>query len=67
MENMRKMLGMVGLSAVLFFTFGIAPAHAQATAGKFASPELVNTLTKDLKVTPEQATGGAGSLFSLAY
>jgi hypothetical protein len=31
-----------------------------------ASPELVGDLTKQLKVTPEQATGGAGSLFSLA-
>jgi hypothetical protein len=40
-----------------------APAAAQA---KSPSPELVGMLTKDLKVTPEQATGGAGALFGLA-
>ena len=31
-----------------------------------ASPELVGQLTKELSVTPQQATGGAGALFSLA-
>ncbi len=31
-----------------------------------ASPELVGQLTKELSVTPAQATGGAGALFSLA-
>ena len=30
------------------------------------SPELVGQLTKGLSVTPAQATGGAGTLFSLA-
>jgi hypothetical protein len=30
------------------------------------SPELVGKLTKELSVTPEQATGGAGALFGLA-
>ncbi|HKF47640.1 MAG TPA: DUF2780 domain-containing protein [Terracidiphilus sp.] len=30
------------------------------------SPELVGDLTKGLSVTPHQATGGAGALFSLA-
>ncbi len=40
-----------------------APAAAQA---KSPSPELVGMLTKELKVTPEQATGGAGALFGLA-
>jgi len=31
-----------------------------------ASPELVGQLTKGLSVTPQQATGGAGALFSVA-
>ena len=39
------------------------PAAAQAQS---PSPELVGKLTKELKVTPEQATGGAGALFGLA-
>ena len=30
------------------------------------SPELVGELTKGLSVTPQQATGGAGTLFGLA-
>jgi hypothetical protein len=30
------------------------------------SPELVNSLTKNLSVTPKQAVGGAGALFSVA-
>jgi hypothetical protein len=30
------------------------------------SPELVGQLTKQLSVTPDQATGGAGALFNLA-
>jgi len=31
-----------------------------------ASPELVGQLTKQLSITPSQAVGGAGTLFSLA-
>jgi hypothetical protein len=31
-----------------------------------ASPELIGQLTKELSITPAQATGGAGALFSLA-
>ena len=30
------------------------------------SPELVGNLTKGLSITPQQATGGAGALFSVA-
>jgi hypothetical protein len=44
-----------------------SPAPAQTAAGGATdSNELVGSLTKDLGVTPEQARGGAGSLFSLA-
>lgn len=33
---------------------------------KSPSPELVGQLTKELSVSPSQATGGAGALFNLA-
>ena len=41
--------------------FEIAVGYVQAQ-----SPELVGQLTKQLSVTPDQATGGAGALFKLA-
>ena len=41
-------------------------ARAQSLPSTAASPELVGQLTKGLGVTPAQATGGAGTLFSLA-
>lgn len=39
---------------------------ASATATKSPSPELVGLLTKQLSITPAQATGGAGTIFGLA-
>jgi hypothetical protein len=45
----------------LFGYFGLA-----AGQGGSASPELVGMLTKELNVTQDQATGGAGALFDLA-
>jgi hypothetical protein len=39
---------------------------AQTLDADNPSPELVGKLTKDLSITPKQATGGAGSLFGLA-
>ena len=36
------------------------------TSAKTTSPELVGQLTKALSITPAQASGGAGALFSLA-
>jgi len=44
------------------FKFPTAPA----TAMKSPSPELVGNLTRELSITPEQATGGAGAIFGLA-
>ena len=55
--------------------FVVACLFIAALIGAFAlpaysiqppSPELVNSLTKDLSVTPKQAVGGAGALFSVA-
>jgi len=58
------------LISVLFVIFTVAgQTHAQkavTTAAKTPSPELVGALTKQLSVTPSQATGGAGALFGLA-
>jgi hypothetical protein len=42
-----------------------AAANAQPLANN-PSPELVGQLTKQLNVTPQQAIGGAGSLFGVA-
>lgn len=46
----------------------VEPALAQGTksTAHVASPELVGLLTKECAVTPAQAKGGAGALFSLA-
>ncbi len=62
-----------GLRSVLFvpcvFASSVPAAMGQApamTLEKTPSPELVGMLTKDLNVTPKQATGGAGALFGLA-
>ena len=41
-------------------------ALPQSAAEVSPSPELVGQLTKQLSITPAQATGGAGALFSLA-
>jgi len=42
---------------------GAIPA---ATQTKLLNPDLTGLLSKELKITPEQATGGAGALFGLA-
>jgi hypothetical protein len=49
------------LLAVCLLVMTVPPALAQGP-----SPELVGMLTKDLNVTPKQATGGAGALFNVA-
>ena len=48
------------------FVLGAKATQAATLADKNPSPELVGRLTKELSVTPEQATGGAGALFGLA-
>ena len=50
------------LSIVVFIAAQTIPAHSLQPP----SPELVSELTKGLSITPHQATGGAGTLFSLA-
>jgi hypothetical protein len=52
---------------VIFSLVVLAQAQtAPATAAKSSSSELIGQLTKGLSVTPTQAKGGAGALFSLA-
>jgi len=48
------------------FIGGAALAQTSASKAQSPSPELVSQLTKQLSVTPAQATGGAGALFALA-
>jgi hypothetical protein len=48
---------------ILVSTAGQAQSASMAAA---ASPELVGQLTKQLSITPAQATGGAGTLFNMA-
>jgi hypothetical protein len=48
------------LSIVVFITAQTIPAYSLQPP----SPELVGELTKGLSITPQQATGGAGTLFS---
>lgn len=55
----------------LFLAFAVLAGITQAqntvkTSSKSPSPELVGELTKQLSITPAQATGGAGALFGLA-
>ena len=46
---------------------GVGSALAQNAKAKVnPSPELVGQLTKELSITPAQATGGAGALFNVA-
>jgi len=53
-------------SACLSIVVFIAVKTISAQGLQPASPELVGELTKGLSITPQQATGGAGTLFGLA-
>jgi len=64
--NWSKQTYLIGcLALCIFFTQAGLAQKAPAKAAS-ASPELVGQLTKQLSITPTQATGGAGALFSLA-
>ena len=54
------------LTVLLMLTGGAMPAQSSNPTGAKPSPELVGQLTKELSVTPAQATGGAGALFGVA-
>jgi uncharacterized protein VcgC/VcgE DUF2780 len=74
-EVMRKTdaneMRMHCIVACLVVLSAIAPGQVSAQAPVAAlantpNPELVGMLTKELNVTPQQATGGAGALFGMA-
>jgi len=60
------------LLMMVMVNYVAAPPLRAQTSGletaisKSPNPELIGSLTKQLSVTPEQATGGAGALFGLA-
>ena len=55
-----------GWAQTLPATPNLPTTQSLPTKAVSASPELVGQLTKQLSVTPAQATGGAGALFGLA-
>ena len=63
---MNTRIHIVLITACLVACFEAAVGQAQIPSAKNPSPELVDQLTKELSITPEQATGGAGALFGLA-
>jgi hypothetical protein len=71
MENgVKRLRNLIGASCV-FVVLAVAAAPAQSQGGitaaaKSPSPALVGQLSKQLSITPTQATGGAGALFGLA-
>lgn len=63
-----RILAMV-LLIVCLAVFGTVGAEGQTSSSqtsKNPNPDLVSRLTKQLNVTPQQATGGAGAIFGLA-
>lgn len=66
MNCLRRFCTFAFLMMVCLTTFESASAQTATTKTKAPSPELVEQLTKQLSITPAQATGGAGTLFNLA-
>ena len=65
--GIRNIASAFGPFLVFAVLLGIAQAqNSVKAASKAPSPELVGDLTKQLSITPTQATGGAGALFGLA-
>jgi hypothetical protein len=64
--NWSKRILSIGWLAVSILITQTGLAQKSPAKAATASPELVGQLTKQLSVTPAQATGGAGALFSLA-
>ncbi|HKF47638.1 MAG TPA: DUF2780 domain-containing protein [Terracidiphilus sp.] len=60
-----KSPGKISLACLSIAVF-VAAQSVPAYGLKSASKELVGQLTNGLSITPEQATGGAGLLFSIA-
>lgn len=68
MNPLRSVLA-VSLSGCLLVSLLPRRAGAQTSAKSAVpdpNPELVGRLSKQLNITPQQATGGAGAIFALA-
>jgi hypothetical protein len=63
---MTTRIRIVLITACLVACCAAASGQTPTPPAKNPSPELVGQLTKELSITPEQATGGAGALFGLA-
>jgi hypothetical protein len=62
------LLPILRMTACLIAFAVIAPAQIHEGAGDQSgnpNPELVGNLTRELNITPEQTTGGAGAIFGL--
>jgi hypothetical protein len=66
MNTEMNRLQIAGATLIVFFAATAGPAQAQSGTTKNPSPGLVGQLTKQLSITPKQATGGAGALFNFA-
>lgn len=67
--NAMKMVAIMQLTACMFALRGVAGAQDQAPARNNVTnlnSELIGMVTKELKVAPDQAAGGAGAIFGLA-
>ena len=53
-------------TGALILAFLLKPSATVLAQAKLPNPELAGMITKELKITPQQATGGAGALFGLA-
>jgi hypothetical protein len=64
---MKKVMVLMWLAVCLLAVVGMAGAQGPAaTTSGNPDPDLVSKLTKELNITPEQATGGAGAIFAFA-
>jgi hypothetical protein len=64
--NSRSRITVIALCLGAGLLMASRSLWAQTPDADNPSPELVGKLTKDLSITPKQATGGAGALFGLA-
>jgi len=64
--NCRVRIALITASLCAGAMLALGNARAETLSATNPSPELVGQLSKELSVTPKQATGGAGALFGLA-
>ena len=65
---MKNSMKIVLVSVIVFIGATVAQAQIPIPTqiAKSPNPELVKMLTKGLKISPDQAIGGAGALFGMA-